>query len=82
MYAVEFQAPIENGIVRIPRQYQEIHNTAKATFVVMYNSDKINVRQNNVTDELDELFANSNNKIQVTMDLATNTDEMVTDGIL
>ena len=70
MYAVEFQAPIENGIVHIPRQYQEIHNTTKATFVVMYNSDKINVKQNNVTDELDELFANSNNKIQVTMDIA------------
>ena len=83
MYAVEFQAPIENGIVHIPRQYQEIQNTTKATFVVMYN-DSINntVKQNSIENELDELFANSNNKVQVTMDLATNTDEMVNDGIL
>ena len=36
MYAVEFQAPIENGIVHIPKQYQEIQDNAKATFVVMY----------------------------------------------
>ena len=35
MYAVEFQASIENGIVHIPLQYQEIHNTTKATFIVM-----------------------------------------------
>ena len=83
MYAVEFQAPIENGIVHIPQQYQEIHNTTKATFVVMYNSSVDNiVKQNSVEDELDELFANSNNKVQVTMELATNTDEMVNDGIL
>ena len=83
MYAVEFQASIENGIVHIPQQYQEIHNTTKATFVVMYNSSVNNiVKQNSVEDELDELFANSNNKVQVTMDLATNTDEMINDGIL
>ena len=72
MYAVEFQAPIENGIVRIPTQYQEIQNNIKATFVVMYNSDKITTKQNSINDELDELFANSNNKVQVTMELATN----------
>ncbi len=33
----------------------------KATFIIMYNYE-----------ELDELFANSNNKVQVTMELATN----------
>jgi len=82
MYAVEFQAPIENGIVHIPKQYRELHNTTKATFVVMYDSDKIDTEKNNVKDELDELFANSNNKVQVTMELATNTDEMINDGIL
>jgi hypothetical protein len=82
MYAVEFQAPIENGIVHIPTQYQEIQNNTKATFVVMYNSDKITTKQNSINDELDELFANSNNKVQVTMELATNTDEMINDGIL
>jgi phage FluMu gp28-like protein len=82
MYAVEFQAPIENGIVRIPKQYQEIQDNKKATFVVMYNSDKTTTKQNSINDELDELFANSNNKVQVTMELATNTDEMINDGIL
>ncbi|MEA2050627.1 MAG: hypothetical protein U9O56_07850 [Campylobacterota bacterium] len=82
MYAVEFQAPIENGIVHIPKQYQEIQDNKKATFVVMYNNDKTIVKQNNINEELDELFANSNNKVQVTMELATNTDEMINDGIL
>lgn len=82
MYAVEFQAPIENGIVHIPKQYQEIQDNKKATFVVMYNNDEFKTKQNNINDELDELFANSNNQVQVTMELATNTDEMINDGIL
>ena len=82
MYAVEFQAPIENGIVHIPKQYHEILDRKKATLVVMYNSDKVTTKQNSISDELDELFANSNNQVQVTMDLATNTDEMINDGIL
>ena len=82
MYAIEFQAPIENGIVHIPKEYQEIQNSTKATFVVMYNSDKVITKQNTINDELDELFANSDNKIQVTIELATNTDEMINDGIL
>jgi len=95
MYAVEFQAPIENGIVHIPKEYKEIQDNKKATFVVMYNSEKTTTKvansdceanfprkQNNINDELDELFANSNNKVQVTMELATNTDEMTNDGIL
>jgi len=82
MYAIEFQAPIENGIVHIPKEYQEIQNSTKATFVVMYNSDKVITKQNTINDELDELFANSDNKVQVTMELATNTDEMINDGIL
>ena len=82
MYAVEFQAPIENGIVHIPKQYQEIQDNKKATFVVMYNYDKVDTKQNSINDELDELFANSNNKVQVTMELATNTTEMINDGIL
>ena len=51
-------------------------------FVVMYDFDNANLEQNSINDELDELFANSNNEIQVTMELATNTNEMVNDGIL
>jgi hypothetical protein len=82
MYTVEFQASIENGVVHIPEQYKEIQNTTKATFIVMYNNTKVEKKQNSISDELDELFANSNNKVEATMDLVSNTDEMVTDGIL
>lgn len=82
MYAVEFQAPIENGIVYIPKEFTQLQQNPKATFIVMYNDDKVTTTQNSVCDELDELFANSNNKVQVTMKLATDIDDMVSDGIL
>jgi len=84
MYAVEFQAPIENGVVHIPKQYQEIQDTQKATFVVMYES--VNNVNNNKTqkllNEFDRLVAQSDNKVKATMELATNIDDMVLDGIL
>ena len=82
MYAVEFKAPIKDGIVHIPKQYQDIQNTKEATFVVMYDCNETKTNQNSVEEELDELFASSNNKVMVTMELATNTDDMVSDGIL
>jgi hypothetical protein len=85
MYTVKFQAPIENGIVHIPKQYQEIQDTKKATFVVMYEDVNNTIKKDIVQkqlDELDELFANSSNQVQVTMELATNTTEMINDGIL
>jgi len=86
MYAVEFQAPIENGIVHIPKQYQEIQDTRKATFVVMYDSvnnhNIINNKTQKQLDEFDRLVAQSDNKVMATMELATNIDDMVLDGIL
>ena len=86
MYAVEFQAPIENGVVRIPKQYQEIQDNVNATFVVMYdNSVKKHINNKKVQAELDEfhtLIGKSNNQVMVTYELATNTDEMIEDGIL
>ncbi len=83
MYAVEFQAPIENGIVHIPKQYKEIQDNKKATFVVMYENTANAVKEiNSVNDELDELFNNSNNKVKVTMKLATDMDDMINNGIL
>nr|MBL0721955.1 hypothetical protein [Sulfurovaceae bacterium] len=82
MYAVKFQAPIENGVVHIPKEYQEIQNNTQATFVVMYHQDKIIQNAKSIHNELDELFSNSNNKVMATMELATNIDEMVLDGIL
>ncbi|MEO1954846.1 MAG: hypothetical protein ABGW74_09085 [Campylobacterales bacterium] len=42
MYAVEFEAPIENGIVHIPKEYQELQQTKNARFVVMYDTKDTN----------------------------------------
>lgn len=60
MYAVEFQAPIENGIVRIPKQYRELQDTKKATFVVMYEYDKTTSKSNTINNENAEIKAFSN----------------------
>ncbi len=86
MYAVEFQAPIENGIVHIPREYKDLLSNTKATFVAMYDSANKQNTINNETkkqlDEFDRLVAQSNNKVMATMELATNIDDLVLDGIL
>lgn len=87
MYAVEFEAPIENGIVHIPQQYRELQDNTKARFVVMYNDSANNTIKNDdeVQSQLEEfrrLRSQSNNKITATMDLVINTDaQMVDDGI-
>ena len=86
MYAVEFQAPIENGIVHIPREYKDLLLNKKATFVAMYDSvnkqNTINNETKKQLNEFDRLVAQSNNKVMATMELATNIDELVLDGIL
>ena len=86
MYAVEFQAPIENGVVHIPAEYKDLLSNKKATFVAMYDSlnnhNTINNKTKKLLDEFDRLVAQSNNKVMVTMDLATNIDDLVLDGIL
>ena len=38
-------------------------------------------KEETLEKELDELFSHSNNRIKVTMDLATNIDEMVDNGL-
>jgi len=87
MYAVEFEAPIENGIVHIPQKYQELQQTSKARFVVMYHDSVNNTikKDNEVKSQLEEfrrLRSQSNNKIMATMNLVINTDaEMVDDGL-
>ena len=40
MYAVEFKAPIENGVVHIPKEYKDLQQNVEATFVVMYEENK------------------------------------------
>ncbi len=86
MYAVEFQAPIENGIVHIPTEYKDLLSNTKATFVAMYDSVTQPIKKDEEIqaqlDEFHRLVGKSNNKVMVTYELATNTDEMVEDGIL
>ncbi len=82
MQAVEFEATIENGIVQIPKKYKALQNNIKATFVVMYDNMKTQSNKKEIDQELDMLFSQSNNKRQVTMVQATQTDEMMDDGIL
>ncbi len=43
MHAVEFYAPIENGIVRIPKKYKDLQEKVNVKFFIMYddsNKDK------------------------------------------
>lgn len=85
MYAVEFQAPIENGVVHIPTEYKDLLSNTKATFVAMYESVNSTTKKDaEVQAQLDEfkrLREQSSNKVMVTMELATNIDELVEDGI-
>ena len=39
MQVVEFQAAIENGIVRIPEEYKDLQEKKRVRFVVMYDDD-------------------------------------------
>ncbi len=82
MQAVEFEATITDGVVHIPKEYKALQNNVKATFVVMYEAMKPRHSKNEVEKELDTLFAQSDNKVQVTMELATDTSGMMDDGIL
>jgi len=88
MYAVEFQAPIENGIVHIPNEYKDLLSNTKAKFIAIYDSvNNVNNTVNDnktqkLLDEFDRLVAQSDNKVMATMELATNIDDMVLDGIL
>jgi hypothetical protein len=39
MYAVEFQATIKNGIVRIPKEYKDLQEKREVRFFIMYDSN-------------------------------------------
>ena len=82
MQAVEFEATIENGVVHIPKKYKALQQNIKATFVIMYDPIKNKTTNLDVSEELDKLFELSNNKVQVTMAQATQTEGMMDDGIL
>lgn len=40
MYAVEFQAVIENGIVHIPEEYKDLQEKGEVRFVIMYDDSE------------------------------------------
>ncbi len=86
MYAVQFQAPIYDGVVHIPKQYKQIQHISKARFVVMYDRvDEPVKNDKEIQAQLDlfhSLIGNANNKIMATYELATNTDGMIEDAIL
>ncbi len=83
MQAVEFEAPIENGVVHIPKEYQEIYKIPKAKFVVIYDEVLKDDKVQSQLEEFRKLRSKSNNKVMATLDLITNIDEeMCNDGIL
>ena len=48
MYAVEFEAPIENGIVRIPKEYKDLQEKHKVKFFVIYDDMNVDKQINTV----------------------------------
>ena len=46
MYAVEFEAPIENGIVHIPKEYKDLQEKRKVKFLVIYDDKNIDKQIN------------------------------------
>jgi phosphoglycerate dehydrogenase-like enzyme len=81
MQAVEFQTTITDGIVQIPKKYKELQKTSNATIIVMYQNEKKSDSKQDVLKELDTLFANSDNKVMLTMDIATDTTGMMDDEL-
>ena len=46
MYAVEFEAIIENGIVHIPQKYKDLQEKREVRFLIMYdNKYKTNIEK-------------------------------------
>lgn len=41
MYAVEFEAPIHNGIVKIPSEYSELYERQNAKFFVLLQDEHL-----------------------------------------
>jgi len=39
MYAVEFQASIVNGMIQIPKEYQNIASNSRVKLIMMYDKD-------------------------------------------
>jgi hypothetical protein len=51
MYAVEFEADIQNGVVKIPKEYQQLENRhAKVVVMVSSESQQLEVNQSTAPD--------------------------------
>lgn len=42
MYAIDFEATIENGMVRIPKKYKDLQDKRKVKFFIMYDNNDNN----------------------------------------
>jgi len=85
MYAVEFEAPINNGIVHIPKEYEDLQENNSVRFVAIYEkveNDKKDEKIKKRLEEFHKLIEKVDNKVMLTHDLAIDTDEMVEDGLL
>ncbi len=53
MHAVEFQASIEDGIIKVPPQYQDIAKNHLVKLIMMYddNTDELEFKKNKATIE-------------------------------
>ena len=54
MQAVEFEAPIENGVVYIPKEYNDLQNKKNAKFIIMYE-DKYNKYEKEILSDIKNL---------------------------
>ncbi len=84
MYAVEFETVSKDGMIYIPPKYRdELGNGKKIRLIVMY--EKPLTQQENSSDiekeleELEELFAKSNNQIIATKENVIDTNELIND---
>ena len=49
MYAVEFEAPIKDGVVRIPKEYKDLQDKRRVKLFIVY--DDKDIEQVNTTKE-------------------------------
>ncbi len=57
MYAVEFDAPVENGVVNIPAKYKRFTNRDNVRFIMMIDLDTVDNEKNGKFKELSDKTA-------------------------
>lgn len=84
MRAIEFNTMSKDGFIYIPQEYKnELGNRKDIRLVVMYDlpqSKEGNIfNSNKEVQILEQLFAQSDNKVLATRDNTIDTDEMIND---